>query len=37
MVYLREGSAGEMDVLAGTRQTRLRNPALARELLRAIK
>ena len=37
MVYLREGASGEMDIFAGTRQTRLRNPALARELLRAIK
>jgi hypothetical protein len=37
MVYLRDASTGEMDVFAGTGQTRLRNPALARELLRAIK
>ena len=37
MVYLRDASTGEMEVFAGTGQTRLRNPALARELLRAIQ
>jgi hypothetical protein len=37
MVYLRAGAAGEMDVFAGTRQTRLRNPALVRALLHAIQ
>jgi hypothetical protein len=37
MVYLSDTSTGEMDVFAGTGQTRLRNPALVRELLRAIK
>ena len=37
MVYLRDASTGEMEVFAGTGQTSLRNPALVRELLRAIK
>ena len=37
MVYLRDASTGEMDVFVGTGQTSLRNPALARELLRAIQ
>jgi hypothetical protein len=37
MVYLRDTSTGEMEVFAGTGQTSLRNPALVRELLRAIK
>jgi hypothetical protein len=37
MVYLRDAGTGEMDVFAGTGQTRLRNPALARQLLRAIQ
>ena len=37
MVYLRDASTGEMEVFAGTGQTTLRNPALVRELLRAIK
>jgi hypothetical protein len=37
MVYVRDASTGEMEVFAGTGQTSLRNPALARELLRAIK
>jgi hypothetical protein len=37
LVYLRDASTGEMDVFAGTGQTRLRNPALASELLRAIQ
>jgi len=36
LVYLRDTATGEMDVFAGTGQTRLRNPALVRELLRAI-
>ncbi len=30
-------SVGDMEVFAGTGQTSLRNPALVRELLRAIK
>jgi hypothetical protein len=37
MVYLRDASTGEMEIFAGTGQTTLRNPALVRELLRAIK
>ncbi|HEX3961525.1 MAG TPA: hypothetical protein VHZ03_33695 [Trebonia sp.] len=37
MVYLSDTSTGEMEVFAGTSQTSLRNPALVRELLRAIK
>ena len=37
MVYLRDASTGEMEVFAGTGQATLRNPALVRELLRAIK
>lgn len=37
MVYLRDTSTGEMEVFAGTGQTTVRNPALVRELLRAIK
>jgi hypothetical protein len=37
MVYLRDTSSGEMEIFAGTGQTRLRNPALVRELLRAIQ
>jgi hypothetical protein len=37
MVYLHDASTGEMEIFAGTGQTSLRNPALVRELLRAIK
>jgi hypothetical protein len=37
MVYLRDASTGEMEVFAGTGQTSLRDPALARELMRAIQ
>ena len=37
MVYLRDAGSGEMEVFAGTGQTTLHNPALVRELLRAIK
>jgi len=37
MVYLRDAATGEMDVFAGTGQVTLRDPALAKQLLRAIK
>ena len=37
MVYLRDAGTGEMEVFAGTGQTTVRNPALVRELLRAVK
>ena len=37
MVYLRDASTGELEVFAGTGQTTLRDPVLARQLLRAIQ
>jgi hypothetical protein len=37
MVYLRDAATGEMDVFAGTGQVTLRDPALAKQLLRVIK
>jgi hypothetical protein len=36
-VYLRDAATGEMDVFAGTSQVRVRDRALAAQLLRAIK
>jgi hypothetical protein len=37
MVYLRDAATGDMEVFAGDGQTRLRDPALAGQLLRAIR
>ncbi len=37
VVHLRDASAGEMDVFAGTSQTRLVDPDLAARLVRAIR
>jgi hypothetical protein len=37
MVYLRDAATGELDVFAGTRQVTLRDPALAKQLIRAIQ
>jgi hypothetical protein len=37
VVYLRDATTGEIDVFAGTSQVRLRDPALASQLLRAIQ
>jgi len=37
IVYLRDTTSGELDVFAGTGQTRLRDPALVRALLQALQ
>jgi len=36
VVYLRDTSTGEMDVFAGTGQVRVQDPALVKQLLRAL-
>jgi hypothetical protein len=36
VVYLRDVSSGELEIFAGTSQARLRDPALAARLARAI-
>ena len=36
VVYLRDTTTGELDVFAGTGQVRLHDPALVRQLLRAL-
>jgi hypothetical protein len=37
VVHLRDARSGEMDVFAGTSHTRLRDPDLAAQLVRAIR
>ncbi len=37
VVHLRDAGSGEMDVFAGTSQTRLRDPDLAARLVRAVR
>jgi len=37
VVHLRDARSGEMDIFSGTSQTRLRDPDLARRLVRAIR
>jgi hypothetical protein len=37
VVHLRDARSGEMDIFAGTRHARLRDPDLAARLTRAIR
>jgi hypothetical protein len=37
IVHLRDTGSGDMEVFAGTRQARLRDPEVAARLLRAIR
>jgi hypothetical protein len=37
VVYVRDTTSGQLDVFAGTGQTRLRDPALVRALLQALQ